>query len=133
MRHVTCGVFTLALALGRIAAQERDYVHDHYSKHEYHIPMRDGVRLFLIAYVPNDTAQRYPIILTRTPYSVRPYEPDSFPHSPDNQRRAYFHAGYIVAFEAGRGPHISEGPYVNVRPSVPVKPGPPDTADTTET
>src|SRR5260370_9758596 len=92
MRHVTCAVFTLALALGRIAAQERDYVHDHYSKHEYHIPMRDGARLFLIAYVPNDTAQRYPIILTRTPYSARPYEPASFPHSPDNHRRAHFHS-----------------------------------------
>src|SRR5216683_2923400 len=133
MRHVTCAVFTLALAVGRIAAQERDYVHDHYSKHEYHIPMRDGARLFLIAYVPNDTAQRYPIILTRTPYSVRPYEPDSFPHSPDNQRRAYFHAGYIVAFEDVRGRYMSEGQYVNVRPYVPVKHGPQDIDETTDT
>jgi putative CocE/NonD family hydrolase len=133
MRHVTRVLLPLTLAAVPLAAQERDYVRVHYSKHEYHIPMRDGVRLFLIAYVPKDTTQRYPIILTRTPYSVRPYEPDSFPHSPGNQHRAYFHAGYIVAFEDVRGRYMSEGQYVNVRPYVPVKHGAQDIDETTDT
>ncbi len=133
MRHVTCVLLALALGVVPLAAQEGNYVRDHYSKHEYHIPMRDGVRLFLIAYVPKDTTQRYPIILTRTPYSVRPYEPDSFPHSPGNQRRAYFHAGYIVAYEDVRGRYMSEGQFVNVRPYIPVKHGPQDIDETTDT
>src|SRR5260370_38419070 len=97
------------------------------------MPMRDAAWLLLMAYVPTGTARRCPIILTRTPYSVRPYEPDSFPHSPDNQRRAYFHAGYILALEDGRGRYMSEGQYVHVRPYLPVKHGPPDIDGATDT
>src|SRR5260370_23887972 len=97
------------------------------------MPMRDAAWLLLMAYVPTGTARRCPIILTRTPYSVRPYEPDSFPHSPDNQRRAYFHAGYIVALEDARGRYMSQGQYVNVRPYRPVKHGPHDIDETTDT
>src|SRR5260370_28751553 len=97
------------------------------------MPMRDAAWLLLMAYVPTGTARRCPIILTRTPYSVRPYEPDSFPHSPDNQRRAYFHAGYIVPFGDVRGRYMSEGQYVNVRPYVPGKHHPHDIHEPTGT
>ena len=45
------------------------FVRVNYVKHEYRIPMRDGVRLFTAVYVPNDAgdAARYPIVLQRTP------------------------------------------------------------------
>ena len=54
--------------------------------------MRDGVRLFTAVYVPKDQRQPYPILLTRTPYSVQPYgvepyKPDLGP-SPSSARRA---------------------------------------------
>ena len=51
---------------------------ERYTKYEYQISMRDGVRLFASVYVPKDTAQRYPILLTRTPYSVAPYGVDNY-------------------------------------------------------
>ena len=36
------------------------------------IPMRDGVKLFTAVYLPRDTTKKYPILMKRTPYSVRP-------------------------------------------------------------
>ncbi len=51
----------------------------HYQKYEFRIPMRDGVRLFTAVYVPKDTQEKYPILLTRTPYGVAPYGPDAYP------------------------------------------------------
>ncbi|MEE2710481.1 MAG: X-Pro dipeptidyl-peptidase, partial [Gemmatimonadota bacterium] len=58
-----------------VIAQDPDgeYIRIHYTKREEYIPMRDGKRLFTILYVPNDTSQRYPILLMRTPYGIGPY------------------------------------------------------------
>ena len=50
-----------------------------YTKYEYRIPMRDGTKLFTAVYVPKDQSQTYPILLTRTPYSVKPYGADQYP------------------------------------------------------
>src|SRR5580700_3482491 len=50
----------------------------HYTKYEFRIPMRDGVKLFTSVYVPKDQSKKYPILLTRTPYSVRPYGEDQY-------------------------------------------------------
>jgi predicted acyl esterase len=50
------------------------WVKANYRKVETRIPMRDGVRLFTSIYVPRDTAgKRFPILMTRTPYSAQPY------------------------------------------------------------
>ena len=43
-----------------------------YTKTEQQITMRDGVKLFTAIYTPKDQSQKYPIMLTRTPYSVAP-------------------------------------------------------------
>ena len=55
------------------------YIRENYSKFEYRIPMRDGVKLFASVYIPKDVfsdGRTYPIIMQRTPYNVRPYGPD---------------------------------------------------------
>jgi len=49
-----------------------------YTKSEQMIPMRDGVKLFTSIYTPKDTSQKYPIVLSRTPYSCSPYRPDTY-------------------------------------------------------
>src|SRR4051812_26403542 len=61
-----------------VAGQGLDAVKAQYTKYEYRIPMRDGVRLFTAVYVPKDRSQPYPILLTRTPYSVEPYGVDRY-------------------------------------------------------
>ena len=52
---------------------DEEYIRLHYTKYEYKIPMRDGVKLFTAVYVPNDESETYPFILFRTPYAVSPY------------------------------------------------------------
>ena len=38
--------------------------------------MRDGVKLYTVVYSPKDASQKYPILMTRTPYSAGPYGAD---------------------------------------------------------
>src|SRR5438067_2455410 len=41
-----------------------------YVKREVFIPMRDGVKLFTIIYSPKSTAEKYPMLMTRTAYGI---------------------------------------------------------------
>jgi len=58
-----------------------DFVREHFTKYEHRITMRDGARLFTAVYVPKICEEPYPILLKRTPYSVRPYGVDHYPDS----------------------------------------------------
>jgi hypothetical protein len=84
--------------------------------------MRDGVKLFTAVYVPKDDGQQYPMLLTRTPYSVGPYGVDKYP---DTLRpgKAFEKAGYIFVSQDVRGRWMSEGEFVNMRPHNPKKTG----------
>ena len=104
-----------AMASQPSAAQGIDFIKSHYTKHEYKIPMRDGVRLFTSVYIPKDDSKSYPILLNRTPYSVSPYGVDQSkldlgPHP------AFGSSGYIFAYQDVRGRWMSEGVFVNMRP-----------------
>src|SRR5512143_3147178 len=127
---VSIAVSTGTRSLG--AAESQD-IRKNYKKYEYRIPMRDGIKLFTAVYVPKDTRRKYPIIMTRTPYSVAPYGPDKYLDEPGKQRTRYFHEGYIVVYQDVRGRYMSEGEYVNVRPYLPVKHGSHDIDETTDT
>lgn len=114
-------------------AQDSLYIAQHYNKNEYAVPMRDGIKLFTTVYSPKDASQPYPIILTRTPYSVGPYGKDRFPSSVGNQRSKYFHDGYIIVNQDVRGRYMSEGEFVNVRPHNPNKKSKKDIDESTDT
>jgi len=113
--------FSLGLhAPYRAMAQGVEYIKSHYTKYEYRIPMRDGVRLFTSVYIPKDQSQRYPIMLSRTPYSVQPYGDDGY--KSDLGPSALFGTdGYIVVYQDVRGRWMSEGEFVNMRPHRPQK------------
>ncbi len=130
---LACSVALLVAGSGVAAAQDSAYIRQHYTKFEHRIPMRDGVKLFTVVYVPKDKSKAYPIILRRTPYSVAPYGLDTYPDRPDAQRRRFFQEGYIVAYQDVRGRMMSEGEFVNVRPYVPNKKSPRDIDETTDT
>lgn len=93
------------------------YIKEHYTKREVQIPMRDGVKLFTSIYEPKDQSQKYPILMSRTPYSVAPYGPDKFKTAlgPDYQ---FAREGYIFVYQDVRGRWMSEGKFVDVRPEV---------------
>ncbi len=101
-------------------AQEEQYLRAHYTKQEVYIPMRDGVRLFTAIYTPKNAAQKHPIILQRTPYSIAPYGADQMPDGmPPSMLEA--REGYIFVNQDVRGRFMSEGEFVDIRPYLPVK------------
>jgi uncharacterized protein len=93
------------------------YIHEHFTKEEYRIPMRDGVRLFTAVYSPKDTSQHYPILMMRTPYSCRPYGKDSFAHFL-GPNKFLIPEGYIFVYQDVRGCFLSEGKFVNMTPHI---------------
>ncbi|HVT26830.1 MAG TPA: CocE/NonD family hydrolase [Lacipirellulaceae bacterium] len=124
-------VFIGSAAVIGAPSPEVVYLKEHYTKYEYKIPMRDGVRLFTAVYVPKDTDKRYPILLTRTPYSLKPYGEDvyAYPHGPMNY---YAKEGFIFALQDVRGRYSSEGKFVHVRPLLDDKSGANDIDESTD-
>jgi putative CocE/NonD family hydrolase len=105
----------LALGVPTVSGQGSEYVKAHYTKYEYLIPMRDGVRLFTSVYVPKDKREKYPIMLDRTPYSVAPYGVDNFRESLGPSEK-FGRDGFIFVYQDVRGAWMSEGDFVNMRP-----------------
>ena len=98
---------------------------EYYTKYEYRIPMRDGVRLFTAVYVPKDHSRNYPILFNRTPYSVGPYGVDAYPNGIAPNVHLY-KSGYIFVKQDVRGRFQSEGDFVDVRPFIAHKTSPKD-------
>src|SRR5215469_1507331 len=98
-----------------LAAQGGFDIQAHYEKHEYQIPMRDGVKLFTSVYAPRDTSRDYPILLERTPYGVAPYGPDVYVRELGPSPR-FAEESYIFVFQDVRGRFLSEGKFVEMRP-----------------
>ncbi len=110
------------------------YVRENYSKFEYRVPMRDGIKLFTAVYVPKDVAaegKTYPILLERTPYTVRPYGVDQFPASL-GPSSFFTREKFIFVYQDVRGRYMSEGDFTIARPQIPVKKSPKDTDESTD-
>ena len=103
----------------------------HYTKYEFRIPARDGVKLFTSVYVPKDMSQKWPFLISRTPYNVAPYGEDAYKPklgpSDDFEK-----AGYIFVYQDVRGRYQSEGTFVEMRPHIDVKHGKQDVDDSTD-
>src|SRR3954466_15561193 len=98
-------------------AQGIDEVKAHYTKYEYRIPMRDGVRLFTSVYVPKDQSHAWPFMVDRTPYSVAPYGEDQYKKAlgPSDE---FEKAGYIFVYQDVRGRYMSEGKFKEMTPHI---------------
>jgi len=124
----------LAVPMVALAQTDTGFVRANYTKSEYRVPMRDGVKLFTIVYVPKDasTDNRYPMMMQRTPYSVAPYGPDAYATS-IGPNPFMMREKYIFVYQDVRGRWMSEGSYVNVRPFLEVRRGPSDIDEATDT
>ncbi len=114
------------------AAERREYIRANYSKHEFLIPMRDGVRLFTAVYAPKDRGQTYPFLLLRTPYTVAPYGVDNYREALGSTEK-YMREGFIFVYQDVRGRGKSEGAFVHARPILAEKRGPKDIDESTDT
>ncbi len=93
-----------------------EYLKAHYTKREVEIRMRDGVKLHTILYEPVNTAEKHPILMTRTCYNAGPTG-DEFNWSLRTLGAApYIDAEYIMVFQDVRGKWHSEGEYEDIRP-----------------
>jgi len=93
-------------------ASDGDYdLKAHYTKQEYYVTMRDGVRLFTSVYSPKDKSKTYPILMKRTPYSLRPYGVNNYPNylGPNGGDNRFAKEGYIFVYQDVRGKNMSEG------------------------
>ena len=137
MKRILFGA-ALAAATVTLGAQQTppqpsgvDLVRASYTKYEHMIPMRDGARLFTSIYVPKDASQKYPFLITRTPYSVGPYGVDRYRASlgPSDH---FQKDGFIFVYQDARGRYMSEGEFQQVRPFNPNK-GPKEIDESTDT
>ena len=117
------------------AAERIAAVRENYTKFEYRIPMRDGIRLFASVYIPKDVftdGRTYPILMTRTPYNVAPYGVDQY-RAGLGPSDLFEREKFIFVYQDVRGRFMSEGEYTINRPHQPVKSGPKDTDESTDT
>jgi putative CocE/NonD family hydrolase len=116
------------------SAQEidRKWLEENYTKFEFKVPMRDGIRLHTSVYTPKDDSQTYPVLLLRTPYGVRPYGSSAYPN-PSGSFSVLARDKFIFAYQDVRGRNGSEGQFVHVRPFNPDRRGPQDIDESTDT
>ena len=130
----TAWIFAVAVFAATAAAalaQQRPYTNDlntnyqaptahrDYIRREAMVPMRDGVKLFTVIWIPKG-ARNAPIVLTRTPYDAAHRTGtrgadrliDALPLSD----RDFVHAGYIRVYQDVRGKYGSEGAYLMTPP-----------------
>jgi uncharacterized protein len=108
--------FSLAFSYAQDLRKDSVYVREHYDKIEYQIPMRDGVSLFTVVYLPKDKSRQYPILLNRTCYNASGYANFNLHGHPS---RYLVKDQYILAFQDVRGRYMSEGTFDNMRPNIP--------------
>ena len=97
--------------------QDSVYVRENYTKMEFMVEMRDGIKLFTQVYAPKDTIKKHPILMQRTPYSCQPYGLDPY------RRRVspnpfMLRDDYIMVYQDVRGRWASEGKFIEMTPHI---------------
>jgi uncharacterized protein len=108
------------------------YIKEKYTRQDYQIPMRDGVKLYTTVYSPKDQSQKYPILMSRSPYSVQPYDKSAMRGSLGPNRH-FTLEGYIFVNQDVRGCWMSEGTFVNMRPHLDIHKNKNDIDESTDT
>jgi putative CocE/NonD family hydrolase len=133
----TCFIFLLIASgisvFSQGTSQDSAWFRSNYTKIERRISMRDGVKLFTSIYMPKDTTEQHPILMTRTPYSCAPYGEDHWRGYWFSYFRYYLREGYILVIQDVRGRWMSEGSYADIRPFLPDKKSNADTDEASDT
>jgi uncharacterized protein len=128
-----CFFLFLIIAALQTNAQDSAWIRDHYYKIERYVLTRDSVELFTSLYIPKDTTENHPILLTRTPYSCAPYGEDKWRNWWSSYKKEYFKEGYIMVTQDVRGRWMSQGQFEDIRPFNPNKKTNHDIDETTDT
>ena len=117
MKRIALFILLASFAL-TLKAQNEDsaWFYRNIEKKVMMIPMRDGKKLYTVAYVFKDGSKGHPVLLTRTPYSSGPYDEKLPALYKDKYRFNYIKNGYILVSQDVRGRFMSEGEFEDVRP-----------------
>lgn len=124
---VALSALSVSLCHAQAAAAQENFIATHYSKYEFRIAMRDGVKLFTAVYIPHSgdfkDAGPYPFLMTRTPYSCGPYGEDKFATSVTGYDPSLVESGYLFVCQDVRGRYQSEGTFTEMQPHIDNKTG----------
>jgi putative CocE/NonD family hydrolase len=100
-------------------ASSENWIRENYTKTEYDIPVRDGIKLHTIVYTPKDASpgRKYPFLMQRTCYSVAPYGAEKFP-AKLGPSPALMRDKFIFVYQDVRGRYMSEGVWTNMTPHI---------------
>lgn len=104
------------------AETTKSSLREKYTKYEYRIPMRDGVKLFTVLYVPKDASKTYPFLMNRSPYGSGVLEQGQMHYGVDyypqtlGPSRDFEESGYIFVNQDVRGRFMSEGIWQEMTP-----------------
>jgi len=86
---------------------------DKYNRQEVMVPMRDGIKLHTVIFIPKNQTEQLPFLIERTPYGVNDYpSPEKNPYVKDMADD-----GYIFVYQDIRGRYLSEGKFMMQRSS----------------
>ena len=109
------GTFTQGETSGELTftrdGESHSRVADEYEKHEYMIPMRDGIHLHTIIFFPKVRSEALPFLIERSPYGW-----DSAGIQINAGMSELARDGYLLVFQDVRGRYESEGLFVMLRP-----------------
>ena len=92
-------------------SEDQSRIADEYEKHEYTIPMRDGVHLHTIVFSPRARKEALPFLIERSPYGW-----DYAANHINQGMTELARDGYFLVFQDIRGRYHSEGVFVLQRP-----------------
>jgi putative CocE/NonD family hydrolase len=108
-------IFSTMLLAGALGAQTSPDLSQQFDKTDVMIPMRDGVKLHTEIYAPKSSNERWPFLITRTPYGPG-LDPQGFRVVLSGIYAELAQEGYIFVFQDIRGRYKSEGQFVMMRP-----------------
>ena len=135
MRSLFLLLAAAPLLYSQDAAARLAFIRENYTKFEYLVPVRDGVKLFTSVYIPKDVftdGKTYPVMMERTGYNVAPYGIDLYRNNL-GPSEFFEREKFIFVYQDVRGRYMSEGDFVTIRPQTPVKNGPKDIDESTDT
>jgi putative CocE/NonD family hydrolase len=119
-------------AVAQNSAPDTSWIKANYTKTEQYITMRDGVKLFTAIYTPKDDSQTYPVIMQRTPYSVRPYGEGNYRRTLGPNAHL-MREKYIFVYQDARGRYKSEGNFREMTPAIEKKKSNKDVDESSDT
>lgn len=134
MRPTILGLISVLFTLSACAQTERNtnWVKENYTKKEYYVTVRDGVRLYTAVYSPKDSSQQWPILLQRTPYSCSPYGENNY-RQRLGPNAELMKEKYIFVYQDVRGRYKSEGNFREMTPHIAVKKSRKDVDESSDT